>query len=160
MVADAYLQPNNEFSYEYVTMAVIDRAIIGMVSGYSGAAQTGFAAVLGMSLSRWSRIRFSTVSRASRRITTFINTIPEDDFYVRALAVDEARRGEGVGSLLLEQVEHRARELGSSRLSLDVYAGNHGARRLYERFGMVPEDESRRWFGIPDTNLIRVVKPL
>ena len=53
-----------------------------------------------------------------------------------------------------------ARRAGSTRLALDVAAKNSNARRLYERLGMTAEAESRKWFGLPNTNLIRMTKPL
>jgi ribosomal protein S18 acetylase RimI-like enzyme len=106
------------------------------------------------------RYRLVVVRRLGRRVSRFMDTVPDGDFYVRAIAVDESHRGVGIGSTLLESLEQTALKSGSKRLTLDVYAKNRGARRLYERFGMFAESESRKWFGIPDTNLIRMVKPL
>jgi ribosomal protein S18 acetylase RimI-like enzyme len=59
---------------------------------------------------------------------------------VHDLAVLPDHRGRGVGRLLLEEAERRARARGSSKLTLEVHATNEGAIRLYRRFGFGPWD--------------------
>jgi ribosomal protein S18 acetylase RimI-like enzyme len=59
---------------------------------------------------------------------------------VHDLAVRTEHRGRGVGRLLLEEIERRARARGSSKLTLEVHASNEGAIRLYRRFGFGPWD--------------------
>jgi [ribosomal protein S18]-alanine N-acetyltransferase len=58
-----------------------------------------------------------------------------DEVHVTNLAVDPARRGEGIGRLLLGTllVHHRAR--GARRAFLEVRPGNVEARRLYQGLG-------------------------
>lgn len=55
--------------------------------------------------------------------------------YVGDLAVLEAHRGEGIGRLLLEHCETRARAAGRRWLRIDVLARNARARDVYRRFG-------------------------
>src|SRR4029453_18337253 len=59
---------------------------------------------------------------------------------VHDLAVLPEHRGRGVGRLLLEEVERRARARGSSKLTLEVHPTNEGAMRLSRRFGFGPWD--------------------
>jgi ribosomal protein S18 acetylase RimI-like enzyme len=59
---------------------------------------------------------------------------------VHDLAVLPEHRGSGVGRLLLEEIERRARARGSSKLTLEVHATNEAAMRLYQRFGFGPWD--------------------
>lgn len=66
-----------------------------------------------------------------------LETIPEGDFYLQGMAIQPEFRGAGIGSLLIDDIENRAKESGAKRISLDVSAKNNGARRLYKRFGMV-----------------------
>ena len=108
----------------------------------------------------WHRYRWAAFARVARRIFRFIGTVPEGDFYVRALAVEPLDRGAGIGTFLLGFLEDTARAAGAKRFALDVAAKNRDARRLYERLGMTAEAESRRWFRLPNTNLIRMVKAL
>lgn len=55
--------------------------------------------------------------------------------WVTELVIDERWRGQGVGTRLLEEAEAIARRHGVSRLMIGAIAGNHAARRAYERFG-------------------------
>jgi ribosomal protein S18 acetylase RimI-like enzyme len=69
---------------------------------------------------------------------------------VHDLAVRPEHRGRGVGRLLLEEIERRARARGSSKLTLEVHATNEQAIHLYRRFG----------FGPWDAHTLFVIKPL
>ncbi len=81
-------------------------------------------------------------TRLRKRLSNFSETIPEGDFYVQGIAIEPDFRGAGIGSLLMTDIENRARASGSDRLSLDVSAKNDGAKRLYKRLGMF---ESSTW---------------
>jgi ribosomal protein S18 acetylase RimI-like enzyme len=54
---------------------------------------------------------------------------------VHDLGVLPECRGRGVGRLLLEAVERRARAMGCCKLTLEVLENNRRARGLYETFG-------------------------
>ena len=56
--------------------------------------------------------------------------------YIEQLGVAAAARGKGIGKMLLQWAEAKAREHGCRMLTLSVLNGN-AARRLYERFGFV-----------------------
>ena len=51
------------------------------------------------------------------------------------VAVTEAAEGQGAGAALMRAAEAWARACGYSRLTLNVFEGNHRARQVYERFG-------------------------
>ena len=57
---------------------------------------------------------------------------------VWTLVVDEAARGAGVGSALLDAVDEELAARGITGLVIGVMEGNDDARRLYERRGLVP----------------------
>ena len=57
---------------------------------------------------------------------------------LESLGVVEGRRGEGIGSALVDAVERELAALGVDDLILGVLPGNEGARRLYERRGFRP----------------------
>lgn len=57
--------------------------------------------------------------------------------YVDALAVDGRFRGQGVGQLLLKEIEKIAIEENLSFVSLDVVKENTRAKELYEKVGFV-----------------------
>ena len=54
---------------------------------------------------------------------------------VHDLAVTRAHRGRGIGRQLLRAVERRARDLGSSKMTLEVRCDNERAQRLYASVG-------------------------
>jgi ribosomal protein S18 acetylase RimI-like enzyme len=62
---------------------------------------------------------------------------PPDELHIDFLAVDEAQRGRGIGTRLLEAAAARARQLELVAMRLEVVDTNTSARRLYERQGYV-----------------------
>jgi GNAT superfamily N-acetyltransferase len=55
--------------------------------------------------------------------------------HVGMIAVTEAAEGRGAGAALMGGAEDWARSRGYAKLTLNVFEGNHRARRVYERFG-------------------------
>ena len=64
------------------------------------------------------------------------NMVPFKSMFIDDLCVDESRRGQHVGEALFEYVKDRARKLGCYEVTLNVWAGNDGAERFYEKMGM------------------------
>ena len=62
-----------------------------------------------------------------------------------AVAVVDDRQGEGIGTLLLEQLDARARELGVSCFVAEVLPTNR--RRMERLFGQIGTVRSRRVYG-------------
>lgn len=142
VIADAFPVPGHDLSFEHVVVAEIDGDTVGMSSSYSAdehrrASQRPVARAAG-----WRTARLVAVAAVLWPVLRFMDRLPEGDHYLQAVAVDEARRGHGVGSRLIDEVMARARERGDVRLVLDVAVDNPGARRLYERLGMTVEATS------------------
>ena len=57
---------------------------------------------------------------------------------VWTIVVDERARGQGIGGALLDAVDAELEERGVHDLMIGFVEGNDGARRLYERRGLVP----------------------
>jgi GNAT superfamily N-acetyltransferase len=75
----------------------------------------------------------------------FIYLTTESDYftgeklgYISDLVVAPQAEGQGVGRLLMFAAEDWTREKGYRRLTLDVFAGNERARRVYEKAGFLP----------------------
>lgn len=56
-------------------------------------------------------------------------------YYVNAMAVYPAHRGQGIGGALLDLAHAQARQGGFDTMSLAVFEQNQGAHRLYRRQG-------------------------
>lgn len=159
IVAAAFVQPGHDLSYEHVTFAEGSETTIGMVSAYSAESRHKFGNILA-EVAGWHRYRLSLLLRINRRLFDFMDEIADGDFYIRALAVDKDKRGHRVGTRLIQRAEDSALAAGANRLALDVAAKNHKAQRLYARCGLAAEAASPRWFRLPNTNVIRMVKRL
>ena len=59
--------------------------------------------------------------------------------YIDDLCVDEALRGQGIAGALYERVLEYARELGCDAVTLNVWCGNDGAMKFYEKCGLKPQ---------------------
>ena len=160
IVAEAYTNPGHDLSYERVTFAARDGSIIGMASGYTAdehrhSSQQPLSDAAGIAA-----LRMRIVTSLGRRIFRFIETVPDGDFYLQAVAVDDDQRGNGIGSMLIDHIENTARAHGCARIVLDVAANNEVARRLYEHRGMTVEAESPRVLLMPGFRALRMVKAL
>ena len=60
--------------------------------------------------------------------------VPES-YYVNMLATYPEYRGQGLGGALMQSVEEQAHTAACSLISIEVFANNHGALRLYQRLG-------------------------
>lgn len=60
---------------------------------------------------------------------------PDDTVYVYDVAINEDKRGHGLGRQLMLAGEDRARELGATAIKLHVFGDNTVARRLYRGLG-------------------------
>ena len=141
VVAEAYTQSDNNYSFQNVIIAEHDQLIVGMASGFTAEQRRRFSDRPLKQAAGFPALRMRAVRILCAPLLRILTTIADGDFYLLAIAIDKEIRGEGVGSALMDSIEERARASGSTRLSLDVSAKNEGARRLYERRGMSVESE-------------------
>ncbi len=139
IVATAYMQPNNDYSYQNATFVERDGVTVGMVSGYSADQHRRFMKHPLKLAPGYRTLRMVRVALCCAPFQRFLEFLAEGDFYIQAIAVDKKLRGEGIGSTLIDAIEEQARAAGATRLSLGVSTKNKGARRLYERRGMTIE---------------------
>ncbi len=89
----------------------------------------------GMTFSLLRREMGTGAIRARLVLKLLDSSVEPDTIRIEFLAVDEAARGRGVGSMLLEAVANRGCQLGAKRAVLDVDSTNTVARELYRREG-------------------------
>ncbi|MCV2869542.1 GNAT family N-acetyltransferase [Defluviimonas sp. WL0002] len=76
-----------------------------------------------------------------------LENLAPSTWYLNIVGVYDGMRGQGVGSALLAHAEGVARRAGLRAVSLIVFSGNPGARRLYERAGF--RERARRRMHVP-----------
>ncbi|MBQ8689869.1 MAG: GNAT family N-acetyltransferase [Clostridia bacterium] len=59
--------------------------------------------------------------------------------YIDDLCVDENERGASIGKMLYTYVKEYAKSIGCYNLTLNVWECNPGAKRFYEKMGLVPQ---------------------
>jgi [ribosomal protein S18]-alanine N-acetyltransferase len=72
-----------------------------------------------------------------------------DEIHINNIALRPQYRGFGYGTALMRHVLVEARRLGARRATLEVRAGNAGARRLYERLGFYVAGTRRNYYTNP-----------
>jgi ribosomal protein S18 acetylase RimI-like enzyme len=160
ILANAFMQPNHDLSYENVSFAEINAKVVGMFSGFSALERQSYSNnALQQAAGAWN-LRFWIVSILFAPLIRIIDTVDEGDFYLQAIAVDANVRGQGVGSKLLDLAETTAIEKGAKRITLDVSANNTNAFQLYERRGYTVESSWPRYFRIPALVFSRMTKSL
>ncbi|MDX2456984.1 MAG: N-acetyltransferase [Gammaproteobacteria bacterium] len=109
------------FSWCNTHLALIDNVIAGMLLAY--------------------RLAVADPGEDLEEYPAFIRPLIElewcvpESFYINMLATYPAYRNRSVGTLLMEQVDSLARAAGCALSSLEVFAENTGALRLYHRLG-------------------------
>lgn len=111
------------FSYRNALVAETDGLIVGMMLGYV-VAQPDDEEIMG--LAELPELFRPFVVLEHQSVGTF---------YINALAVFPGWRGYGIGNRLLTAAEHKARELGAASMSIQHFAQNQGAGKLYRRVG-------------------------
>ncbi|MHC4960320.1 MAG: GNAT family N-acetyltransferase [Planctomycetota bacterium] len=160
VIARAFLVAGHDLSHEHATFAERDGVVVGMATGYTAKQHGQSSDSVLREAAGWRRFRMYAVAIVAWRLLRLLDSLPDSDYYLMAVAVDDACRGAGIGSLLIDHIEERARASGARRLALDVAVKNAGARRLYERRGFVEEARSPGVLFLPGSSLIRMVKPL
>ena len=158
IIARAFIKPGHDLSYQNVTFAECDSVIVGMVSGYTAEQHRRSSHQPLEEAADRHYLRMKIVMILFAPLMRIIDSVADGDFYLQAIAVDKEFRGDGIGSLLMNTLEERARASGSTRLCLDVSASNKRARRFYERRGMTTESQWPKRLPIPGLRFYRMTK--
>lgn len=129
VLEEFYCREGNRLSYENVTVLEKEGRVAAFMLAYHGSRAEA--------LDRPLKARLEARGKPSAAI---VCEAGQDEFYLDSLAVHPDFRGQGLGTLLLEEFGRQAAEEGWRRLSLLVEEHNGGARKLYERLGYRPED--------------------
>jgi putative acetyltransferase len=84
---------------------------------------------------RWNEGPIWLALKNGRLVGTVAAVAKGDALYIRSMAVVPSARGQGIGKILLTEVERFARASGFQRMLLSTTPFLDGAIHLYERFG-------------------------
>ena len=160
VIAQAFLQSGHDLSYQHVIFAERGDRLVGMASGYSAEQHRRSSEQPLREAAGYRAIRMAVVGLLCWPLLRFLDTLAEGDFYLQAIAVDRAFRGQGIGSVLIDAVEERARGCGSARFTLDVSTTNNPARKLYENRGMSVTSTSPGILFFTNLRAVRMTKRL
>jgi len=82
------------------------------------------------------------------------------DWYLQAIAVTPAARGQGIGQLLFADAHVRAATTWCTNLTLDVDVNNLKAKSLYERMGLAVTATSTRAVLLDNAQVHRMTAPV
>ena len=161
-----FSMPCHTTSYTYAFVAEVEGNVVGSFSGFDGKGWRASAHASWLYGPVWFAI--TPLRQLPRMVTAFVDfnramlPILDEEYYIEHLAVLPERRGQGVGTQLIEFAESQARTKWLKRVTLDVEIGNEAARRLYERLGfetikVVTEPNYCKRFNVQGS--IRMAKP-
>jgi ribosomal protein S18 acetylase RimI-like enzyme len=111
-----YEREGTLFSYENCRMVEFQRSIVGMLVAFPMEVDAAYV-------------------QTDPVLVPYSRLEEDRSYYICGMAVVPEHRGRGIGASLLEAAEQSCRGLGLPKLSLIVFEGNAGAKRLYERVG-------------------------
>ncbi|HRI88490.1 MAG TPA: GNAT family N-acetyltransferase [Candidatus Hydrogenedentes bacterium] len=133
-----------ELGHAIHTVAVIDGAVVGVGTAYSGREMPGYMIAGTRNIfAFYGLVRGLGVMRRALQVERLIQPPKGDMHYVAHLGVAPEMRGRGIGALLVNHLLEEGRKLGRSVAALDVSVLNPRAQALYERLGFVVTEERK-----------------
>ena len=136
IIADAFVKPNNEYSFENVAMIEYNNKIVGMVSGYTYTEQIGFNKKILSQSPKGAKLRIMMFSVVGSILLRFLGPHQKEDYYLQGIAVSSQMQGKGLGQRLMHYSSEIALKKGCKTLLLDVSTKNEKAIKSYHKFGM------------------------
>ena len=156
IIAKAFLKADHDLSWQHAAFAEHNGSIIGMVSGFTAEQHRRSSLQPLKKAAGGCNPRLKAVTLLCAPLLQIIDTVEDRDYYLQAIAVDPNLRGCGAGSILYDFLKDRARDSGSTRLSLDVSAGNETAVSFYRHRGMTIESQWPKQIPIPGIKIYRM----
>ncbi len=126
---------SNRFSHQFTQVLCDSEKVVGLVISYSGRLMKSLELPMALQLLRMiGLVRFSQfLWRAIPLIG--MKEAMDDEYFISNIAVALTQQQNGLGHLMLEQVENQARSQGYRKIALTVDIENERAFSLYQRVG-------------------------
>jgi ribosomal protein S18 acetylase RimI-like enzyme len=129
-------RPGHTASYDCCTVVLEQGRPVGVLAGYPSSEEEArgrrFARLSLPRVAPWNWPGAFAILRSAERLRP---PVPQNAWYVDALAVAPEARRRGVARALLDQAVERARAAGCAVVALDTDLDNAGAQALYEGAG-------------------------
>lgn len=127
MVVEAMADPMYRYNESRGIVNEIDGKLAGIAFGYPDEEEPTIDLA-------WDEVAKAHQLTGDTRLFKDSEVFP-NEWYLDSVCVNEAFRGKGIGSSLLESVVDLARQAGKSKIGLCCDFTNHKAQKLYERVG-------------------------
>jgi len=114
---------------------VLRKAFLQYESLYTAKAFAVTTPTPGEILKRWKEGPVWVAVQGGRLVGTIAAAAKRRALYIRSMAIVPSARRQGIGKMLLEEVENFAKAAGFQRMLLSTTPFLYDAIRLYERFG-------------------------
>jgi GNAT superfamily N-acetyltransferase len=143
-----------------VIASVLYQAFVEFEAQYTPAAFAATTPASDQIRKRWSEGPVWVVEDGGQLVGT-VSAVPKSEgLYIGSMAVLPFHRGEGIGNILLQAVEHLANIQGIQSMFLSTTPFLTGAIRLYERFGFHrSNDGPHDLFGTPLFTMTKLLEP-
>lgn len=159
IIAEAFVKPNNEYSFENVSFAVEGENICGMVSGYTFEMKKKFQSRILAQSKQGKKGAIQRFHFIESLLMRAMGVKKPTEYYLQSIIVAENYRGLGLGKKLMNWIENDAIEKSSQIMSLDVASKNMRAISLYQHQGMTIDSYWPRFPLFPSV-FTRMVKKL
>lgn len=159
IIANAFVETNNEYSFENVAMIEYNDEVVGMVSAYTSTEKKAFRKNILAQCNKEAKSKIRMFSVVGKLLSRFLGPIGDNDYYIQGIAVDSKIRGKGLGQKLMNYCREVAIQKGAKTLSLDVSSKNKVAIKSYYKFGMEIASQWPNFLKLPSI-FTRMVKKL
>lgn len=127
--------PDTLYSADLTLVAETEKAVGGMLLGYSAREAAERAPATRCAMRRFLGLRYYLRLARLAVVHRALASVADDDYLVAHVAVEPALRGRGVGGELMCVAAGRARQRDCRRVVLDVRENNLAAIGFYEKLG-------------------------
>ncbi|WP_152220178.1 GNAT family N-acetyltransferase [Pseudomonas sp. SCB32] len=131
----AFLQGGGQFGWRQHWVGERDGEVVAAGTVFGGEVNLGYMLAATRQILGYFRLGSPRVIVRGLQLERIICPPPRRTLYLAHLGVTSARRGEGLGSQLIEHFLQIGRSAGLPMAALDVSTANPKAQALYERLG-------------------------
>lgn len=135
ILSEGFRTTNTLMSYQKAQVVCVHDEIAGMAAGFTEGEQQAELSETEKLFGKLLGVRGLWVLVVMYFLPDFFGKAQPGEFYLNSIAVFPKYRGQGLGKMLLEAVELKAKEQGFTTISLDVNGENTRAVTFYKQAG-------------------------